>query len=77
MNKLMASLGLIFHSGIAYILVSLFFIAATIWYLHLKHKEYKYIRDIRNLHIISMGYSKDIPKHIRDQVLREFEESDK
>lgn len=76
MTEIIAYLGFIFHSGVAYILVSLFFVAATIYFLMLARKTYLYVRDIRNLTIIKLGYDQKTPKHIRDQVLREYEEAD-
>ena len=76
MTEIIAYLGFLFHSGALYAIVSLFFVAATIYFLILARKTYKYVRDTRNLTIIMMGYNKGIPKHIREQVLREYEESD-
>ena len=76
MTEIIAYLGFLFHSGALYVVVSLFFVAATIYFLMLARKTFKYVRDIRNLTIIKLGYDQKTPRHIREQVLREYEEAD-
>ena len=77
MTEILTQISFLFHSGIVYTVVSVMFLAATAYYIWLARKAYLYVRDIRNLAIIKMGYDQKIPRHIRAQVLREYEEHDR
>ena len=66
------SLSEFFHSGIPYLVVSAFYVVASVVFLAIFYKLYKKVADIRNLVLIRLVNDQKVLRHIREQVAEDF-----
>ena len=62
-----------FHSGIPYLVVSAFYVVASVVFLAIFYKIYKKVADIRNFLLIHLVNDEQVDARVRVEVAQDFD----